>query len=392
MLAVELYLGLQRLILRHKVKKWRNPSFDVPKRQRHDTFKPLIAPILYDLLIELCGFNAMKSTDSKQSDTVNALYDDIGRIHHETALQNTKTRVSYLKEPYVLGEDNVSFRSSKTQQHFECFQDVSHRQGLSTDNNPFSKFTFSVDIDLLLAQKRSQCAYCGKRSHLYCPYCKIPFPIEISNELAESSNSKMSKSSESVNSSNLELAQSAKSQFISFPKLTLPVNVDIIRHPKETVNVCSSVHSCIMAPDNVQMYEFPNVPPLSKEEGVYLLYPSESATFLDEMDLSDVRKIVVIESRWRGNTPIYEHKELKALPHCKIRNRETLYWRFQEKSKEYLATIEAIYYGVVDCWRAKNKGKEYEGQFDDLLLLYAQNHAKIKGKKSGAHKFWHVGQ
>eukprot|EP01084_Bolivina_argentea_P211762 360138_1 len=124
------------------------------------------------------------------------------------------------------------------------------------------------------------------------------------------------------------------------------------------------------------MYEFPNVPQYIKEDGVFLLYPSEKATFLDEMDLSSVRKIIVIESRWRGNKPIYDHTQLTNLPHCKIRNRETLYWRYQEHSSEYLATIEAVYYGVVDCHIAKYKS--YNGQYDDLLLLFAHNHRKIR--------------
>ncbi len=77
------------------------------------------------------------------------------------------------------------------------------------------------------------------------------------------------------------------------------------------------------------------------------------------------------------------------MPHVKIRNRETKYWRFQEKSKEYLATIEAIYYCVVDCFRSKGKGKgEYNGEFDDLLMLFAHDHARVKNavEKSGGKK------
>jgi len=370
LLAVELYLGFQRLIVRHKVKKWRNRSFDVSKRERHRTLKAAIAPTLYEVLTTLCGAKRVEieggdkgnGDEIERRERAENLYEDIGAIHREAALQNAKTRTSYLKELYVLGSNNVPFQSAATRRHFQSLQTASQRQGLSTNDDPFSAFSFSVDIELLIAQNRTECVYCGKRSHLYCPHCRVPFAIKMES-----------------------------GKWRPFPTVSLPVNVVIIRHPKETVNVCSSVHSCVLSPDNVKMYEFPSVPALSEEEGVYLLYPSESATFLDQMDLAAVSKIVVIESRWRGNTPIYDHPQLRALPRCKIRNRDTLYWRFQEKSREHLATIEAIYYGVLDCWRARNRGKPYRGQFDDLLLLFAQNHRKIKSRDKGhSKKFWKV--
>eukprot|EP01083_Nonionella_stella_P137849 419441_1 len=355
--AIEIYLGLHRLINRNKVKKWRKHSNDGSKRERHDRYRPLITHLIYQLIIKLCGNVSAHSTDDS---FINAMYDDIAAIHHKSSLQNTKTRMAYLKEDYVLGKCNVDFKTVETQKQFKLFQTMSQRNGLSNDENPFKPFKFSLDIELLLTQSRQQCGYCGKSSHLYCPYCKVPFPIST---------------------------HSISNPYMPFPTITLPIAVDIIRHPKEMVHVCSSVHACIVAPQQVRMYEYPNVPALSAQDGVYLLYPSEKATFIDEMDLSNVNKIVVIESRWKGNTPIYKHKELLNLPHCKIRNRQTLYWRYQEKSLEHLATIEAIYYGVIDCWNAQNKGKTYNGQYDDLLMLFAHHHQKIRNTNN-TMSFW----
>ena len=365
-ILIELYLGLQRLIKRNKIKKWRKASTDVSKSLQHETYRPLISKLVYTLTLTLCDIPTIPHTANNHTTSddafINAFYDEIASIHRKASSLNTKTRMLYLREPYNFGSNNVDFSSVQTQKHFEIYQEISKRNGLSNNQNPFENFKFSLDIQTLVKLKRRKCVYCGKSSALYCAYCQYPFYcIDDDSD--------------------------------KWPNLTLPVHVDIIRHPKELVNVCSSVHACIVAPQFVQMYEFPTVPALSEEDGVYLLYPSEKAVFLDEVDdLKKIKKIVVIESRWRGNTPIYQHEELRNLPHCKIRNRETLYWRYQEKSKEYLATSEAIYYGVVDCWKAQNKNKEYDGRYDDLLLLFAHEHAKICNRDGNKKKksFWTV--
>ena len=71
-----------------------------------------------------------------------------------------------------------------------------------------------------------------------------------------------------------EEKENDKLSLIKFANLKLPINVDIIRHPKEAVNVCSSVHACIVAPNYVKMYEFPTVPDYTNNtDGIFLLYP-----------------------------------------------------------------------------------------------------------------------
>ena len=148
-LAVEVYLGLQRLINRNKVKKWRKHSNDIPKRQRHVCFKPFLAPVIFSFINTLCDI-----TDNNNANDalINAVYDDIGAMHKATALQNTKTRVSFLKEDYLLGASNVAISSEATQKEFENFQHISQRNGLSNNHNVFERFTFSMDLKLLLTQ------------------------------------------------------------------------------------------------------------------------------------------------------------------------------------------------------------------------------------------------
>ena len=59
--------------------------------------------------------------------------------------------------------------------------------GKSNISDPFSKFKFSMDVQLLLKQKRNSCGYCNKRSHLYWSYSKVSFSIDIEEKTKEKS-------------------------------------------------------------------------------------------------------------------------------------------------------------------------------------------------------------
>lgn len=57
---------------------------------------------------------------------------------------------------------------------------------------------------------------------------------------------------------------------------------------------------------------------------------------------------------------------------------ETLFWRYQRgKPKTYLATIEAIYYFLVEVYRATYTDIPYQGQYDNLLFFFKFMYEKI---------------
>merc|ERR1712098_672040 len=112
---------------------------------------------------------------------------------------------------------------------------------------------------------------------------------------------------------------------------------------------------------------FPTYPKYDASDTV-LLYPSDDAKFLDEIeDLSAVKRCVVIESKWMNARQILKRDDIRSLPKVRIRNRESMYWRYQENTRYALATIEAIYWFVREYAEAQN-GK-YDGEVDDLLLF-----------------------
>lgn len=88
-------------------------------------------------------------------------------------------------------------------------------------------------------------------------------------------------------------------------------------------------------------------------------------------------KIVFIDSTWNQCYKICQDDRIQSLPQIMINSRQTLFWRYQSgKPKEYLSTIEAIYYLCVD-FQIYVLNSDYEGQFDNLLFFFKFMYEKI---------------
>ena len=95
-----------------------------------------------------------------------------------------------------------------------------------------------------------------------------------------------------------------------------------------------------------------------------------------EIDTLNVR-VVFVDSTWNQTARILNHPRITNLKKVKIDDRETIFWRYQTgKSKQHLATIEAIYYFLVD-YHTKVLRKPYGGEYDQLLFLYKFMYGKI---------------
>ena len=88
-------------------------------------------------------------------------------------------------------------------------------------------------------------------------------------------------------------------------------------------------------------------------------------------------KIVFIDSTWNQCHKISEDPRIRGLPRVMINSRNTLFWRYQAgKPKEYLSTIEAIYYLCVDYQKIILE-EESDGKFDNLLYFFKFMYEKI---------------
>ena len=88
-------------------------------------------------------------------------------------------------------------------------------------------------------------------------------------------------------------------------------------------------------------------------------------------------KIVFIDSTWNQCHKICQDPRIISLPRIMIKSRQTLFWRYQSgKPKEYLSTIEAIYYLCVDFDKIVMQNC-YMGQYDNLLFFFKFMYEKI---------------
>ena len=126
---------------------------------------------------------------------------------------------------------------------------------------------------------------------------------------------------------------------------------------------------------------------LFKDKAV-LVFPGKESKGLDQFQNCDstdgcvetefpFTKIVFIDSTWNQCHKICQDERIQSLPQIMIHSRQTLFWRYQSgKPKEYLSTIEAIYYLCVDFQRYV-VNRTYEGQFDNLLFFFKFMYEKI---------------
>jgi DTW domain-containing protein YfiP len=115
------------------------------------------------------------------------------------------------------------------------------------------------------------------------------------------------------------------------------------------------------------------------------LNPLHQAVFLDEMpadELARFKTVVIVEASWQNAGKVVSHPTLQALPHVKIRDQQTVFWRYQECSGAHLATIEAIHYFHIAYYEARHGAGSYDGRYDDLLLSYSCQHRRIRDNSS----------
>lgn len=222
-------------------------------------------------------------------------------------------------------------------------------------SGPFAGLHFSVPITAFDSVTRSDCR-CGGRALHYCVPCLI-----------------FSQPARSI----LGLTTDRGA-------MQLPVSVDLIHNPREKLTKSTGLHSVLFAPDFARLLSFPSQVPEYDPETTLILFPSEKARYFDDptLDISRVTKLVFIESTWQGSSSVYGSSNLSALPHVKLRPRETRFWRTQHLGNECLATIEAVYYAIVDFWKRMHpEADRPPTDWDDLLLFFAWQHHTITARQ-----------
>jgi len=220
-------------------------------------------------------------------------------------------------------------------------------------DNPFATLNISNTKVLDNQESRQPCSLCCKSRKFFCYSCYLPL-ASIKHLI---------------------------------PSVELPVQIDIVKHPGEVEGKSTAVHAPILAPGHVKIHLFPNIPDYSNERAL-LVFPGKDSKSLDQIcdDISKrgssehsfpYTKIVFIDSTWNQCRKICEDDRIKNLPRVVIESRQSMFWRYQRgKPREYLATIEAVYYFCVEYDKVV-VGREYHGQYDDMLFFFKFMYQKI---------------
>uniref|UniRef100_A0A182N4Q4 tRNA-uridine aminocarboxypropyltransferase 1 n=1 Tax=Anopheles dirus TaxID=7168 RepID=A0A182N4Q4_9DIPT len=221
---------------------------------------------------------------------------------------------------------------------------------------------------LMDVEGRSSCPVCGKSRKFFCYTCYVPV-AGIESRV---------------------------------PRISLPVKIDIIKHKNEIDGKSTAVHAAILAPEDVKIYTYPDIPDYREEDGVVLIFPTPTALTVASLfsgetyqmkenyglpkgyhmgtllrfrlnDIVDahvqqrelpqetsvqsscgtnhfpVKRALFIDSTWSQCRGIYKDPRLSSLRTVVIQNRISQFWRHQRNSPRwFLATVEAIHQFVLE--------------------------------------------
>jgi len=215
-----------------------------------------------------------------------------------------------------------------------------------SSQNPFCEMKITSSDFMNNLKTRSNCKECGRSRKFFCYNCYIPVP-ELESLVPR------------VNK--------------------LPCKVDVIKHQMEGDAKSTAIHAAVIAPENVKIYTYPDFPDYETDGRVALVYPGEEAvamTSLTSKKGAEIEKLVFIDSTWSQAKHIFKDPRLQGLPCVMLRTRNSVFWRYQRgKPDDHLATIEAIYYALIDLDRCRDE--IYDGHYDDLLFFFQYFHGKM---------------
>jgi len=338
-------------------------------------------------------------------------------ILHETRLIRTSSfgmsqggRGVMMKEQYIIGQNNIQLGQDALQKE-ESFLSDAKRRWFDESTDPFQNFNFSVppkDLDLI---PRGPCPKCRKLSHLYCAECLLMSPPTMESLPTERSE-QMGTALDNFLFSDLHSQRR---------HVKLPINIELVHHPQEKITKSTGLHACLTSPTQARLVRFPDELPDYSPEDTVVLFPTADAVELSDanLDFSKIKRAVVIEATWQKANTVVQHPKIVNLPKIKLTQRISTFWRHQELGNQFLSTLEAIYYLCVEAYERQLRDhisspveyispstlptgvhptycdengaisahrqhilpeQQYAGQFDDVLLLYANRQQRVHSK------------
>ncbi|XP_023948938.2 tRNA-uridine aminocarboxypropyltransferase 1 [Bicyclus anynana] len=248
------------------------------------------------------------------------------------------------------------------------------------NDTPFEGLKISNSDVLNDLNNRSLCSRCGKSRMYFCYTCFVPV-AQLEGRI---------------------------------PLCTLPIKVDIIKHRREIDGKSTAAHAAVLAPGDVNVYTYPDMPEYANDGRTVLLYPGTEACTVRELftgkrdsqkytenrlaelpsgynvgtlmtkvynndshtsrEIYHVKKlpidrILLIDSTWNQSKGIFCDERLQKLPKIVLQKRISQFWRHQKGSPRwYLSTVEALHQVLLEihvcAWgRSENYNTEFSIDF-----------------------------
>eukprot|EP00996_Jenningsia_fusiforme_P001685 NODE_2553_length_1170_cov_29.066905_g2334_i0.p1 GENE.NODE_2553_length_1170_cov_29.066905_g2334_i0~~NODE_2553_length_1170_cov_29.066905_g2334_i0.p1 ORF type:complete len:290 (+),score=54.63 NODE_2553_length_1170_cov_29.066905_g2334_i0:149-1018(+) len=212
-----------------------------------------------------------------------------------------------------------------------------------------SSLKFSSPLEGMDNAPRVECPKCGRRRKYYCYDCLCPVHPTLHPT-----------------------------------DIRLPLRLSIIKHFNERNGKSTAIHAAVMC-QNAELFEFPSQSPTSLDpKRTLVIYPTDDAALLSEIpNLRDYTDVVVVEATWQQSRSIASSDALRSMKKVRLANHKSVFWRYQSKADDFLATIEAIYFFYLEYQNAlaglvDSDAAPYSGELDDLLFFYAHMYRTIQ--------------
>ncbi|XP_026484995.1 tRNA-uridine aminocarboxypropyltransferase 1 [Vanessa tameamea] len=259
------------------------------------------------------------------------------------------------------------------------------------DDNPFKGLKISNSSTLDGVSNRSPCPRCGKSRMYFCYTCFVPVSCLEGR----------------------------------IPICSLPIKVDIIKHKREIDGKSTAAHAAVLAPGDVNVYTYPEIPEYVIDGRTVLLYPGTEARTVKELftgkcnsqtytenvlaqlpsgynvgtlmtkifshnngnneiyhaEELPINRLVLIDSTWNQSRGIFADKRLQKIPQIVLQNRISQFWRHQKGSPRwYLSTIEALHQLLLELhMSAWGRSILYENELTKHFPIHTQeNHTLCK--------------
>jgi hypothetical protein len=177
----------------------------------------------------------------------------------------------------------------------------------------------------LEAAGRTRCPQCEKSNAFYCCDCLLPLTPDVPAVTLPFNLFVCARASppKRRGGGDTPVAAACASAMLTRNRAVLCGSVT---HAQQNLTSATGVHLALLAPSQVRLLGVEELPALDARTAV-VLFPDDEALPAEEVDVSSVTDVIVIDSKWGQARGVVASDKLRGLRHVRIGAYVTSYWR-----------------------------------------------------------------